>query len=176
MNHSIKPSSWKPPSSSIAIFTVVLMTIAIVASDTVAADEGPASPNGTPQAASESVMQAALVQAGPRALSQAFRSASQKATPAVVTILTYGQPIGPPAGAVPPGPPRGRQGESGGSQNRSSDEDSSADDPDAEASKRQPDATVLTGLGSGVIISADGQIITNNHVIVGAAGRRANVR
>ena len=47
-----------------------------------------------------SVDQAAL-QAGPRALSRAFRVAARKATPAVVTIYAYGQPVPAPGQSQP---------------------------------------------------------------------------
>ncbi|TWT54088.1 Periplasmic serine endoprotease DegP precursor [Rubripirellula amarantea] len=86
----------------------------------------------------------AEVKAGPRALSKAFRMAARKASPSVVTILTYGQE---PKG-LPQTSSRGKEG----------------DDSDAEVY----DEKRLTGLGSGVIVSDDGMVITNNHVIAGA--------
>lgn len=76
--------------------------------------------------------------AGARALSNAFRYAAREATPAVVTVLSYGQNIDPP----------------------SSRGDDAATDVDP--------TKQLTGLGSGVIVSEDGMVITNNHVIADA--------
>jgi serine protease Do len=86
-------------------------------------------------------------QTGPRALSRAFRSAARRATPAVVTILSYGQDdflrnlIA-----------------------RQQQQDSDGE----ETETPEPDENQLTGLGSGVIVSEDGRVITNNHVIAGA--------
>lgn len=80
---------------------------------------------------------------GPRALSNAFRTAAKRATPAVVTILSYGQKE---AFGVNP------QQENGDSEN----------EQPADTSRE------LTGVGSGVIVSTDGRVITNNHVVAGA--------
>lgn len=88
------------------------------------------------------------VQAGPRALSKAFREAARVATPSVVTVIAYGSPdqnpqqrgeIPSPLDPMPQGRPR-----------------SNGDDLSA------------TGLGSGVVLGADGVIVTNHHVIAGA--------
>ena len=83
------------------------------------------------------------LQVGPRALSRAFRVAARKASPSVVTILTYGQPTPPPA---------------------------NSDDPTQQPARPEPEDPTkkLTGIGSGVIVSSEGRVITNNHVIRGA--------
>jgi serine protease Do len=133
------------------------------------ADEPTDSPTKTDTSESESE----LIQAGPRALSQAFRNAAQKATPAVVTILTYGQPVGSPTpsgGSPPTRPRRGGQPNPSPADGDQSNDDSNpeVDEDESEPVDNRTDANVLTGLGSGIIISAGGQIITNNHVIANA--------
>ena len=81
------------------------------------------------------------VQAGPRALSRAFRAAARKATPSVVTVFSYGQ-----------------------------EKVSVFDQPNNSGGNetKKPDSKTKTGIGSGVIVSDDGLVITNNHVIANA--------
>ncbi|XZE55414.1 S1C family serine protease [Planctomycetaceae bacterium SH139] len=82
--------------------------------------------------------------AGPRALSEAFRQASRRAIPSVVTIIAYGQ-----AGENAP--------------------DAAADEENSSEEDKLDKPLQATGLGSGVIISASGTVLTNNHVIRNAA-------
>ncbi|QEG38545.1 S1C family serine protease [Roseimaritima ulvae] len=86
---------------------------------------------------------------GPKALSQAFREAAKLATPAVVTVVAYGQSsdAATPEGFKPPSPLEpmpGNRSDNGG------------------------DSLKATGLGSGVVLSKEGTVVTNNHVIAGA--------
>ena len=88
---------------------------------------------------------------GPRALSRAFRQAARKAIPAVVTVYSYGQNMPPGAVAARGNDTENRPG------------------PDApERVGQRSDGMLITGIGSGVIVSPGGVVITNNHVIDGA--------
>ncbi len=116
-------------------FLILMMTV----HGAVADDPDSVAPSETAQADAASVHG--------RALSRAFRLAARKATPSVVTILSYGQE----------NVLRARQAQ------RDEEDGEQPSEPPAE-----PDENELTGLGSGVIISDDGIVITNNHVIAGA--------
>lgn len=115
-----------------ALLMVCLLSVGVDADDPVREEETPI---------------ANQIQAGPRSLSRAFRAAASKATPSVVTVLSYGQQ----------------------SVLQRMSEQQAAEDGSAkpQLSGKAAEET-LTGIGSGVIVSASGMVITNNHVITGA--------
>ncbi|QDV56092.1 putative periplasmic serine endoprotease DegP-like precursor [Rosistilla oblonga] len=102
---------------------------------------------------------------GPRALSRAFQNAAKLATASVVTVIAYGQNLddqGMPVGA-----------------DEADDFDIESPDDGDELSDlddipHTKEMLPATGLGSGVILTAEGLIISNNHVIRDA--RRVIVR
>lgn len=116
------------------------------------------------------------LQVGPRALSRAFRTAAREASPSVVTILSYGQNTDDDdAGDAPvPKDPNSIPQRERGDNDGNDDNDAEGGAPDTAEPVPSPlradDGTTLpiSGLGSGVIITAEGRVITNNHVITGA--------
>lgn len=114
-------------------------------------------PSAQPQTEGDAAQQA--LQAEPRALSRAFRAAARRSTPSVVTVLSYGQENAlrslqrRMSGRGPD--------EAGDTQNPAQQNPNDPDDP-------PPGEDELTGLGSGVIISPDGIVISNHHVTQGA--------
>lgn len=85
---------------------------------------------------------------GPRALSQAFRSAARSATPSVVTIVVTGRNSPDVSGDL---------------------SDKFPNAPDIAGAEPPEQELPPTGLGSGVIIDAAGIVLTNHHVVRDAA-------
>ena len=101
-------------------------------------------------------------QAGPRALSLAFRLAAAKATQSVVTVFAYGQDVGTPLAED-----SDDQDDQLGEEAAPPDDESVGPTPPPRTGSSGKSLPV-SGLGSGVILSAGGLIITNNHVVAGA--------
>jgi serine protease Do len=163
-----------------AIAALVIATLASAASAQEAKPPAAAEASPKPPAAAEASPETAA-DVGPRSLSVAFRDAAAMTTPCVVTVFSYGQfrardleldeeegleelekklnPLAPgldgpnePAEEAPDGEPA--PGEVGPVAPPQTDD--------------QGEKLPVTGLGSGVIISADGLIITNHHVVANA--------
>jgi len=113
--------------------------------------------------------QAGEISVDPRALSLAFRRAAKEATPSVVTILSYGQndddktKLSPPEDKLETDLLPFEDDEAAESDELETPEPTPSPLPSGDGTNLE-----ISGLGSGVIITGDGRIITNNHVIAGA--------
>ncbi len=138
--------SWQRLTVGVALLFGVLFLTSVQADDPESGKPKVAANEITQDEIDAAEIDAAVIHS--RALSRAFRMAAKKATPSVVTILTFGQ-----TSMVP---------------NQQTQQQSEEDTEDTPGEPSEADENRLTGLGSGVIVSPEGMVITNNHVIRGA--------
>ena len=105
---------------------------------------------------------------GPKALSLAFRSAAKEATPSVVTILVYGSGEQAETNQDKTEADKPSQKETDEPQDESGEQDLPVEPVPSPLETNDGRQLEIMGIGSGVIISADGRVITNNHVVANA--------
>ncbi len=139
------------PSFCCGLAIALLFAIAVNCGGKLASAAPPAVASNLDDESSSPETEASASLAGPRAFSRAFRLAARKATPAVVTILSYGQPITPAVRAA------GVNDAPDPTQTMDPDDLDGADnaaDPGTPELNREAEKKRLSGIGSGVIISA----------------------